>query len=381
MQVPPGYALFIPSAIRARRCDLPVVGVGPVQGPAAGRPGPGRRASATWSAWCAARSPTPTSRPRPGRATPPTSAPACRATRSASAGWASTGGWAASRTRGPAGSPSRVPPPRRRRRRVVVVGGGPGGLQAAVTAAERGHQVDAVRAPRPRSAARPHVAAPVPSRAEFLDIARNLIVAARRAGGGRPHRRRGHRGHWCGPSHPTRSSLATGARPARPWWAGDADRVVDVRDVLEGRVRSRGPGGRRRRARLPPGHLHRRAAGRPGLRRWRSSPTGWWWARISASPSTWRPGTCKAHAMGIARPSTWCRWAWPTTTGRTALGGGRRSRCSTIRPAPPSGDGATGWCARSTRRPRTSCGRRCRTRRSRCTASATASRRGGPTPP
>ena len=30
--------------------------------------------------------------------------------------------------------------------------------------------------------------------------------------------------------------VATGARPARPWWAGDHPRVVDVRDVLEGRV-------------------------------------------------------------------------------------------------------------------------------------------------
>ena len=30
--------------------------------------------------------------------------------------------------------------------------------------------------------------------------------------------------------------LATGAAPARPWWAGELARVVDVRDVLEGRV-------------------------------------------------------------------------------------------------------------------------------------------------
>jgi 2,4-dienoyl-CoA reductase (NADPH2) len=34
--------------------------------------------------------------------------------------------------------------------------------------------------------------------------------------------------------------LATGARPARPWWAGDHTRVVDVRDVLEGRVHPQG---------------------------------------------------------------------------------------------------------------------------------------------
>jgi 2,4-dienoyl-CoA reductase (NADPH2) len=34
--------------------------------------------------------------------------------------------------------------------------------------------------------------------------------------------------------------VATGARPSRPWWAGDHPRVVDVRDVLEGRVHPEG---------------------------------------------------------------------------------------------------------------------------------------------
>ena len=43
MQVPPGYALWISSAIR-KAVDLPVVGRGSLQGPAPGRPGPHRRA-------------------------------------------------------------------------------------------------------------------------------------------------------------------------------------------------------------------------------------------------------------------------------------------------------------------------------------------------
>ena len=34
--------------------------------------------------------------------------------------------------------------------------------------------------------------------------------------------------------------VATGARPARPPWAGDHRRVVDVRDVLEGRAHPQG---------------------------------------------------------------------------------------------------------------------------------------------
>ncbi len=61
------------------------------------RIGPCRPGCATWSGWSGARSPMPTSRPRPAPATAPTSAPACPATRSASAAWGSTGGWAASR--------------------------------------------------------------------------------------------------------------------------------------------------------------------------------------------------------------------------------------------------------------------------------------------
>src|SRR5262249_16779702 len=41
-------------------------------------------------------------------------------------------------------------------------------------------------------------------------------------------------------AHPDVVILATGARPARPWWAGDHPKVVDVRDVLEGRADPQG---------------------------------------------------------------------------------------------------------------------------------------------
>ena len=62
-----------------------------------------------------------------------------------------------------------------------MVGGGPAGLQAAVTAAERGHRV-VLYERSPRLGGQVLVAASVPSRAEFLDITRNLAAQARRLG-------------------------------------------------------------------------------------------------------------------------------------------------------------------------------------------------------
>jgi len=235
MQIPPGYAHFIPSAIRAA-VDLPVVGVGrfkdPLQADRALADGVcdlvgvvrGQIADPDFAV-----------KARSGHAT---DIRTCLSCNQECVGRMGLNRWLGCIENPHTGREVAIVPRARRRRRLVVVGGGPGGLQAAVTAAERGHSVVLFER-QDRLGGQAHVAAVVPSRAEFFDIARNLIVAARRAGVAL------RTGVEATPESvraeaPEVVVVATGARPARPWWAGDDDRVVDVRDVLEGRVHPTG---------------------------------------------------------------------------------------------------------------------------------------------
>jgi 2,4-dienoyl-CoA reductase (NADPH2) len=126
--------------------------------------------------------------------------------------------------------PIRTPPGRL----VVIAGGGPAGLQAGVTATEGGHRVVLFERLL-RLGGQVPVAASVASRAEFLDITRNLVAQAQRLGIDIRTGLEADAG-LIRAAQPDVVILATGARPARPWWAGDHPRVVDVRDVLEGRA-------------------------------------------------------------------------------------------------------------------------------------------------
>ena len=121
---------------------------------------------------------------------------------------------------------------------MIVVGGGPAGLQAASTAAQRGHRVT-LQERQPRTGGQVAAAASVPSRAEFLDVVRNLAAECQRYGvevttGAEAT------AASLGVESPDAVVLATGARPQAPYWAGGHPRVVDVRDVLEGRAEPAG---------------------------------------------------------------------------------------------------------------------------------------------
>jgi mycofactocin system FadH/OYE family oxidoreductase 2 len=239
MQVPPGYALFIPSAIR-KAVDLPVVGVGrfkdPLQVERALEEGHcdlvgvvrGQIADADFVA-----------KARSGRAD---DIRLCLSCNQECVGRMGLNRWlgcienpVTGREDERARAGRATVTLRARPRRVVVVGAGPAGLQAAVSAAEAGHRVTVLeRADHPGGQVR--LAASVPSRAEFGDIVRNLVHAAAGLG---VEVRLGVEADVAGilALGPDDVIVATGADPARPYWAPPDDgRVVDVVDVLAERV-------------------------------------------------------------------------------------------------------------------------------------------------
>ena len=232
MAIPPGYALHISNAIR-RAVRLPVVGVGRIKDPVqAERALADGHCDLVGVVRGQIADPDFAAKARAGHAA---DIRTCLSCNQECVGRMGLNRWLGCIENPLAGRESvLLPTPRRRTRRVLVVGGGPAGLQAASTAAQRGHHVTLVERAE-RTGGQVATAATVPGRAEFLDVVRNLLAECVRYG---VDVRTGAEAtaDSLRAEAPDAVVLATGARPLPPWWADGLDRVVDVRDVLEGRA-------------------------------------------------------------------------------------------------------------------------------------------------
>ncbi len=237
MHIPPGYAMFIPSAIR-RAVALPVVGVGrfkdPLQAERALEEGQcdlvgvvrGQIADPDFAA-----------KARSGHTD---DIRLCLSCNQECVGRMGLNRWLGCienpRTGREAAWSDAVAPPTRRKR-VLVAGAGPGGLQAAIAAAERGHSV-VVQEREDLPGGQVRLAASVPNRAELGDLVRNQLRECSRLG---VEVRYGKAVDLdlIAAEDPDFVVVATGAVAVRAWWlpaelGPDDPQVADVREVLAG---------------------------------------------------------------------------------------------------------------------------------------------------
>ncbi|HEY8093423.1 MAG TPA: mycofactocin system FadH/OYE family oxidoreductase 2 [Acidimicrobiales bacterium] len=250
MHIPPGYALFIPNALR-KAVDLPVIGVGrfkdPLQAERALAEGHcdlvgvvrGQIADADFAA--------------KARAGATEEIRLCLSCNQECVGRMGLNRWLGcienprtgresegvglTRPGSPASPPKDVMP-----KDIMIVGAGPAGLQAAIAAARNGHRVT-VYEKEAQAGGQVRLAASVPNRAELGDLVRNQLAECRRLGVSIEYGV----GVWPGlveEQRPDAVVVAAGAEPARPWWAPpEAEQVIDVREVLDGSAPAGGPAG------------------------------------------------------------------------------------------------------------------------------------------
>ncbi len=240
MHIPPGYAMFIPSAFR-KAVDIPVVGVGrfkdPLQAERAIAEGHcdlvgivrGQIADPDFAA--------------KARAGATDDIRLCLSCNQECVGRMGLNRWLGcienprtGREAQGVGTVQLTAKPKQ----VMVVGAGPAGLQAAIAAARNGHHVTVLeKTDQPGGQVR--IAASVPNRAEFGDMIRNQVNECDRLGVKFEYGV----GVWPGlveERKPDHVIVAMGAEPARPWWVpGEASNVADVREVIDGTATNGGP--------------------------------------------------------------------------------------------------------------------------------------------
>ena len=232
MHIPPGYALFIPNAIR-REVALPVVGVGRFKDPLQVE-----RALADGHCDLVGAVRAQIADPdfvRKAQAGAHDDTRLCLSCNQECVGRMGLNRWLGCIENPAAGRESRLGAPTitRKPKRVLVVGAGPAGLQAAITAAHHGHDVvvyerDLVAGGQVRWAAS------VPNRAEFGDMIRNQLNELARL---EVKVALGHEvdAAFVVAQKPDVVVIATGSVPQRPYWApSDERRIGDVTDVLRG---------------------------------------------------------------------------------------------------------------------------------------------------
>ncbi len=236
MSTPHGYSLFVPAAIRAA-VSVPVVGVGRFT---AAKQVRNALAAGVCDLVGAVRAqiadPEFAAKTLAGR---DAEVRPCIGCNQECIGRVGLGRWIGCTVNPRAGRESTpLPPPRMPGSRVLVIGGGPAGLQAAATAAQRGHRVTLVER-EPVTGGQIRGAAAAPHRGELLAVVTSLEAECARAG---VEIRTGVEADAdvVREYRPDAVIVATGARPLRPAWAGTSTKVVDVRDVLEGRADPRG---------------------------------------------------------------------------------------------------------------------------------------------
>ncbi len=236
MHIPPGYAMFIPSAIR-KAVDLPVVGVGrfkdPLQAERALAEGQcdlvgvvrGQIADPDFAA--------------KSRAGATDDIRLCLSCNQECVGRMGLNRWLGCIENPRTGRESEWESNGHVRlttkpKNVMVVGAGPAGLQAAIAAARNGHSVH-VYEQKDAPGGQVRIAASVPNRAEFGDIIRNQMNECERLGVQFTFGV----GVWPGlvaEKRPDHVIVATGSEPQRPWWIAEDLQigVADCREVIEG---------------------------------------------------------------------------------------------------------------------------------------------------